>query len=151
MSSSGPSRAGIGTTPSAPIVCRGSTAIAVHVIGDHFRRVKRSTRIYLRGHELTLSQDDFTTSLAERLDTESAGPSLNQALGRLGKKDRETLLLFAVDGLTYSEISQALGVPIGTVGSRILRARRKIMEQILDLRQITGQDGTDPDKEDRNV
>lgn len=121
--------------------------IGVNVIGDHLRRVNRRSRIYLKAQETALDHDDFTTPLVDRVDAESAAPSLNQALGRLGRKDRETLLLFAIDRLTYSEVAQALGVPIGTVGSRILRARRKIMEQIPHLRQRTGDGGTDPEKE----
>ncbi|HLF44704.1 MAG TPA: RNA polymerase sigma factor [Acidimicrobiia bacterium] len=124
--------------------------IGVNVIGDHLRRVKRRSRIYLKAQETALNQDDFTTPLVDRVDAESAAPSLNEALGRLGRKDRETLLLFAIDRLTYSEVALALGVPIGTVGSRILRARRKIMEQIPDLGQITGHGGTDPEKEGRD-
>lgn len=116
--------------------------IGVNVIGDHLRRASRRSRIYLKGYETTFDHADFTTPLVERADAESAISGLNRALGRLGKKDRETLLLFAIDRLTYSEVAQALGVPIGTVGSRILRARRKIMEQIPDLGQITGHGGT---------
>lgn len=123
--------------------------IGVNVVGDHWRKATRRNRIYLKG-QTTLEHDDFTTPLVERIDAESAVTRLNRALGRLGSKDRETLLLFALDRLTYLEISQALGVPIGTVGSRILRARRRIMEQIPDLRRITGQGGTDSEKEARD-
>jgi RNA polymerase sigma-70 factor (ECF subfamily) len=122
--------------------------IGVNVIGDHMRRVKRRSRSYLSQDPGT--DDDFTTPVLDRVDAESARSTLNRALGRLGNKDRETLLLFAIDRLTYSEIAQALGVPIGTVGSRILRARRKIIEQIPDLEQITGQGGTETEKEPRD-
>jgi RNA polymerase sigma-70 factor (ECF subfamily) len=119
--------------------------IGVNVIGDHLRRVKRRSRSYLS--QEPGADDDFTTPVLDRVDAEAAVSSLNRALGRLGNRDRETLLLFAVDRLTYSEIAHALGVPIGTVGSRILRARRKIIEQIPDLEQITGQGGTETEKE----
>lgn len=113
--------------------------IGVNVIGDHMRRVKRRRRSYLSQDPGT--DDDFTTPVLERVDAESASSILNRALARLGKVDRETLLLFAIDRLSYAEIAQALDVPIGTVGSRILRARRKIIEQIPNLEQITGRGG----------
>ncbi|HET7847001.1 MAG TPA: RNA polymerase sigma factor [Acidimicrobiia bacterium] len=119
--------------------------IGVNVIGDHLRRVKRRSRSYLS--QDPGADDDFTTPVLDRIDAESASSTINRALGRLGSRDRETLLLFALDRLTYSEIAQALGVPIGTVGSRILRARRKIIEQIPDLEQITGQGGTETEEE----
>ena len=122
--------------------------IGVNVIGDHLRRAKRRSRSYLS--QEPAMDDDFTTPVLDRIDAESASSTINRALGRLGSRDRETLLLFAIDRLTYSEIAQALGVPIGTVGSRILRARRKIIEQIPDLEQITGQGGTETEKEPRD-
>ncbi|MFC0398900.1 RNA polymerase sigma factor [Paraburkholderia rhizosphaerae] len=49
-----------------------------------------------------------------------------QAVAHLPETQRATLLLVAVEGLTYSEAAAALGVPIGTVMSRIARARRSI-------------------------
>jgi RNA polymerase sigma-70 factor (ECF subfamily) len=124
--------------------------IGVNVIGDHLRKSKRRSRIYLKGEATAFDQDDFTNHLVERMDAESALSTINRALGRLGNRDRETLLLFAIDRLTYSEVAQALGVPIGTVGSRILRARKKIMEQVPDLGQITGRGGSGSEKEERD-
>lgn len=40
------------------------------------------------------------------------------------------LILFAVEGLAYSEVAQALDIPVGTVRSRINRARRQLREPI---------------------
>ena len=39
--------------------------------------------------------------------------------------DRDVLLLIAWEGLTYDEVTEALGIPVGTVRSRLNRARRK--------------------------
>ncbi|MGD2101670.1 MAG: RNA polymerase sigma factor, partial [Acidimicrobiia bacterium] len=74
--------------------------------------------------------------LDDRILAESAGERINQALSRLSRRDRDTLLLYALEDLSYSEIAEALGIPEGTVGSRISRARRQIREQIPDLEQI---------------
>lgn len=49
-----------------------------------------------------------------------------EALRRLGRRDRDALLLFAWGELTYAEVALATGVPVGTVRSRIARARRKL-------------------------
>ncbi len=72
----------------------------------------------------------------DRLVADSVAGVLNDALGGLSKRDRETLLLFALEGLTYAEISVALDIPIGTVGSRITRARQQINESIPGLQQM---------------
>lgn len=55
-------------------------------------------------------------------------PRLSRGLRRLSPQDRETLLLVAWGELSYDETAQALRVPVGTVASRISRARRQLDE-----------------------
>jgi len=51
---------------------------------------------------------------------------LAAALARLAVRDRHVLLLVALAELSYEEVAQALGVPYGTVCSRLSRARRQL-------------------------
>ncbi|KQY86062.1 RNA polymerase sigma factor [Pelomonas sp. Root1444] len=51
---------------------------------------------------------------------------LDAALAALPAEQREVLLLTALDGLAYAEIAQALGIPIGTVMSRLSRGRERL-------------------------
>ena len=51
---------------------------------------------------------------------------LVQHVGRLPADQREVLLLAAVEELRYEEIAVALSIPIGTVMSRLSRARAKL-------------------------
>ena len=51
---------------------------------------------------------------------------LRAALGRLRPPDRDVLLLCVWQGLTYAEAAVALGVPVGTVRSRLSRARARL-------------------------
>jgi len=51
---------------------------------------------------------------------------LSRALGMLSTSYRETLLLYALDGFSYQEIAEQMNIPIGTVMSRISRARELI-------------------------
>ncbi|WP_345435849.1 RNA polymerase sigma factor [Actinoallomurus vinaceus] len=69
---------------------------------------------------------------------QTARPELARALAGLSRGDRDVLLLIAWADLSYEETAGALGIPIGTVRSRLNRARRK-------LRDALG--GTDPTKE----
>jgi len=73
----------------------------------------------------------------DHLVAAAASGELNRALGVLRSGDRDVLLLFAVEGLEYREIAEALGIPIGTVRSRLSRARSKLRELIPGLAQIT--------------
>ena len=67
---------------------------------------------------------------------EAIGPddslSLKQALARLSETDRSILDLFYRDGMTGPEIASALGIPIGTVKSRLYAAREKL-KSIYDI------------------
>jgi len=65
--------------------------------------------------------------IAERVVASQARPALAAVLARLPDRDRDVLLLVAVGGLSYAEVAFALGIPEGTVGSRLNRARRTII------------------------
>lgn len=52
------------------------------------------------------------------------------ALGALGRDQREVLLLTAVEGFTYEETAEIIAVPIGTVMSRLARARDALAERL---------------------
>ena len=56
---------------------------------------------------------------------------LDRALLRLAPEQREVVLLVALEDMTYADVSHALGIPIGTVMSRLSRGRerlRRVME-----------------------
>jgi RNA polymerase sigma-70 factor (ECF subfamily) len=49
------------------------------------------------------------------------------ALGRLPDEQREVVALILIDGLGYRETAEALGLPIGTVSSRLVRGRKALL------------------------
>lgn len=58
---------------------------------------------------------------------------LERALRRLPPEQREVLLLVALEELSYDEAARALGIPIGTVMSRLSRAREKLRAMLAGL------------------
>lgn len=74
---------------------------------------------------LSAASTDPRSSLQARSEVE-------QALGRLREVKRVTLLLAEVEGLSCAEIAEALGVPIGTVWTRLHAARREIRRTLAE-------------------
>lgn len=64
-------------------------------------------------------------------------PRLARALRRLTHDDRETLLLVAWGELSYEETAATLGVPVGTVRSRLSRVRRQLQDSATEVRDAT--------------
>jgi RNA polymerase sigma-70 factor (ECF subfamily) len=62
---------------------------------------------------------------------------LGAALSALPAEQREVLLLVALEGMAYAEVAAVLGIPIGTVMSRLSRGRER-------LRLLMGEDGARP-------
>jgi RNA polymerase sigma-70 factor (ECF subfamily) len=67
---------------------------------------------------------------AERCETQESLRRVQAALGRLDEPKRTILLLRAWEQLSYEEIADHLGVPVGTVMSRLNRARRALMDEL---------------------
>ncbi|MEX0833676.1 MAG: RNA polymerase sigma factor [Actinomycetota bacterium] len=112
--------------------------IATNLILNHRRTENRRLAAYARA--------------AARLSTSSEGESaetlalagelsavLSEALATLPAPDRDVLLLFAWAELSYVEIAIALDIPVGTVRSRLHRARRHVRELLDRRRRSTDQ------------
>lgn len=61
-----------------------------------------------------------------------------RAIQELDDEFRVTLVLSDVDGLSYGEIAEQLGIPEGTVKSRLYRARRRLQEKLYDYARSMG-------------
>jgi RNA polymerase sigma factor (sigma-70 family) len=107
--------------------------IATNVLREHSRGEGRRWRAYARALEPAATAGGLD-DVDERVDAVARGPAVARALAGLPAADRDTLLLFALTELDYEGIGIATGVPIGTVRSRLHRARRRIRIE-LDLDQ----------------
>ncbi len=70
--------------------------------------------------------EDGIDGAGRRMDAAAAVRHLAPRIAALSDRDRETLLLYAWGGLTQEQVAAVLGVPVGTVGSRLNRVRRKL-------------------------
>lgn len=105
--------------------------IALNLVRNHARSEQRQLRAYSR-HGVQDRTDDDDTATVERLDAQTRTPELATALAALKPGDREVLTMFAWNDLSYEEIAEALEIPVGTVRSRLNRARRIVQEHLAD-------------------
>ncbi len=72
------------------------------------------------------------------LDWENVDERLKQAIDDLPEHYQQVLLLWAVEGLKYREVADVLGIALGTVMSRLYRARTILAENLVELAQEHG-------------
>lgn len=115
------------------------------------RIVRNVTTDRIRQQKRQHMQVDYSAALDTLLEataTDDPDPETNvanaerrntiaRAVGQLRDKQRIVLLLREVDDMTYEQISAALGIPIGTVESRLYRARRDLAGKLVRLQQRT--------------
>jgi RNA polymerase sigma factor (sigma-70 family) len=113
--------------------------------GTNFRawmyRILRNTFLSSRAgsHAAAESIDDHPAEVEQIATAETPesvffrrtnAETLRRAVDNLPLVFREVLLLCDVEGLSYKEIAEALSIPVGTVTSRLMRARRKVRQAI---------------------
>jgi RNA polymerase sigma-70 factor (ECF subfamily) len=105
--------------------------IATNLIRNHFRRAERAGRATVRaGRADARREADPIDDALGRVEAERLGPRLAAAMHALPAADRDALLLLAWAELTYEQIGLALDIPIGTVRSRIHRARTRVQAHL---------------------
>ncbi|MFC8722581.1 RNA polymerase sigma factor [Kitasatospora sp. NPDC057198] len=95
--------------------------------------VLRNTARTARRHRAAMSRlppreplPDFADEVVGRIADAELAAAAVRALGRLRRGEREVFMLVVWSGLGYAEAAQALGVPVGTVRSRLSRARERL-------------------------
>jgi RNA polymerase sigma-70 factor (ECF subfamily) len=101
--------------------------IATNLAGTYWRQERSRYRALARSHQDGAAQSDEDL-ITDRMSAAAAGPALAAALAALGRGERDVLLLAALAGLGNQEIAESLGIPYGTVCSRLSRARKRVRD-----------------------
>jgi len=108
--------------------------IATNLIGSHRRSEVRQYRALAKTGVDPVTEP-FTDEVEARVSASDSARRVAAALMRLPASYRDVLLLVAWGDLSYDEAAAALGVPVGTVRSRLSRARAKVRRALGDLDQ----------------
>jgi RNA polymerase sigma factor (sigma-70 family) len=100
-------------------------AVANNVVRNSDRSLRRHRAALMR-LPAPADEPDFAEGTADRMDDETRMLRVLAALAELSDSDRELLALGAWSGLSQQQIADALGVPVGTVKSRLARARQRL-------------------------
>ncbi|TMI01009.1 MAG: sigma-70 family RNA polymerase sigma factor [Betaproteobacteria bacterium] len=132
----------------------GDRASADDLVQDTLERAWAKLHLYRRGTDLrawlftvmhnvhvnkvraTRVTDTLEDELPELAQRASQGDALlvrdlDRAIARLPTEQRSVLLLVTLEEMSYEEVAHALGIPIGTVMSRLSRAREKLRAMML--------------------
>ena len=138
----------------------GDRAASDDLVQDTLERAWAKLHLYRRGTDLrawlftvmhnvhvnrvraTRPTDPLEEEMAELAQRPTQGDALavrdlDRAVARLPEEQRAVLLLVALEDMSYEEVARTLGIPIGTVMSRLSRAREKLRAMMLGLSAST--------------
>ena len=111
--------------------------LATNLLLKHWRETRREARAFRLVRTDASTQENEGRLADSRLDAEPLGRRLLSGLADLPEGDRDVVVLIAWEELSYEEVAVALGVPVGTVRSRLNRARRRLRSSLDDADEFT--------------
>jgi RNA polymerase sigma-70 factor (ECF subfamily) len=100
--------------------------IATNLLRRHLRQERRGYLATARLAAQDRPGEGHDGRVADRVDADARVRALAAALAGLPSRDRDVLLLTSWAGLDSTEVAEALGIPVGTVRSRLHRARKSL-------------------------
>ncbi len=102
--------------------------VAVNTCYDQLRKMKRR-----RTEPIPEGRDPPDPAVQDELTAVELRPDLQAALETLSEEFRNAVILSDLEGLPLSEVGEILGIPVGTVKSRVFRGRRILADQLRNL------------------
>jgi RNA polymerase sigma-70 factor, ECF subfamily len=107
--------------------------LATKLMLKRWRGERRHLRALARASNEWRDVLDELENADERVAAQAVSGRLLDALASLHERDRDVLVLVAWEEFSYEEIATALDIPVGTVRSRLNRARRSLRELLTDI------------------
>jgi RNA polymerase sigma-70 factor (ECF subfamily) len=96
----------------------------------HNQYVNKVRRWSREGTSVSIDEDEPLLTRAATQGARLELHDLDRALGQLPKETRTVVLLIGLEGMSYQAVADVFGVPIGTIRSRLSRARAQLRRQI---------------------
>lgn len=99
--------------------------VTTNFVAKNAARSRRRYRAAMAALPPAEPSPDFAATVDDRLDGDERATAARTAFGRLSKKGRDVITLCVIEEMTITQASEALGIPAGTVKSRLSRAKQK--------------------------
>jgi RNA polymerase sigma-70 factor (ECF subfamily) len=123
-------------------------------INEYRKKSKQPTKVDYQEVETYYNSDDVHYQSTSDLRAESVkdmlGDEISNALNSLAVDFRTVIILCDLEGFTYEEMAKILDIPIGTVRSRLHRARNLLKEKLQSYAQHMGYK-TDQEQDEENI
>ena len=111
-------------------------------INEYRKKSRRPTKIdleeYISYHDTDMASSVQYLDLRDELFENMMGDEVSNAINSLPVDFRTVVLLCDIEGFTYEEISSIIGIPLGTVRSRLFRARNLLKEKLKSYAETKG-------------
>jgi RNA polymerase sigma factor (sigma-70 family) len=105
-----------------------ATNLLAHHRRSEARRLQATARLLAQRSARDEAMEPVAETVVRDVDASGQWPAVADAVSRLPSRERDVLLLHVWEDLSYEEIAAALDIPVGTVRSRLNRARVRIRE-----------------------
>lgn len=109
------------------------STITSNICKDYLKSAYHRYSSLFAPDEETQNLTDNKSDLSEILEQKQRRKKVAKAIYELPQKLQEAIVLYEIDGLDYQEISKKLNCPLGTVKSRIFKARQALYEKLQDV------------------
>jgi len=115
---------------------RGDSSVTTWLFGIALNECRRSYR-KIKPEVALLEADGHASGGASLQDEVVDRQALEQALSRLSGDHREVVMLHEIEGMTYEQAAEILGVPVGTVKSRLHHAFIQLRRHLAVSEEVT--------------
>jgi RNA polymerase sigma factor (sigma-70 family) len=102
--------------------------VTTNYVARNAARAKRRHHLAMASIPAPAPTPDFAPDVDDRLDRSERETAARESFARLSTSDQAVVTLCVIEGLTTAQAAAALGIPAGTVKSRLSRAKRRLAE-----------------------
>lgn len=103
--------------------------ISEHMVYDHYRKATRQARL---AREVAQQSTELHSPIEDFIDGKDARRQIDEAIARLPDMQKQVFTLCKIEGKSYEEVSEQLGISKATINTHISRATKTLKAKLTD-------------------